>query len=188
MKNKPFSLPLIVTFAALTLGAWAANQPYQQTDSGEYRIVALRDCQIVAEFPMSAEQLTAYQSLSQQEKTMQQLQKPIQGIEVSMQSYSQRISALSAQAISENKGGVVINHVLLEQQKHVVDEFEHFMQRHQGAFDALEAQGSHIAKVAEQFESLILPVLGTLQFDQIHIASPYSTDAKATCLSLSDKM
>jgi delta 1-pyrroline-5-carboxylate dehydrogenase len=147
----------------------------------DYSVIALKNCDVVSDKAMTAEQLEAYLSLEQQQQKMQTLELPIQGIEKEISLYSDEIEKLTKLAIQETSDTLHINKALLKKQEVVVKELSEFMQQHQQSFDALGEQGNIIGQQAEIFASSIKANLESIDYDQIRVLTPDSHTTKLSC-------
>jgi hypothetical protein len=154
------------------------------TDSdtvNHYSVVAFKNCEVVSEKTMTAEQSEAYLTLKQLEQEMHSLEMPIQKIEQKIQGYTDKIERLTNLAVQETEGSLHIDKALLKQQEIVVKEFNNFMQLHQPNFDALGKQGSIIGKQAEIFEAGIKASLENVDYDQIRVVTPSHKGSGYSC-------
>ena len=175
MKKHRLFVSTLLALAPLVATTIAASQQTDIDDSGAYHIVVLNHCQILADYPMNAHQIAAYQALQAEQTKMDITEQPIKAIESQLQQLADEVDQLSKLTFQEYDHGVYIDKTLLADQQRAVDQLTAFMSVHQSKFDALAEQGEEIAKVAEVLTDSIATVLANHHDDQIHIISPDDT-------------
>jgi len=183
MKNfKKYRATLIAAclFSSITIAA-TANQ--STTTTSGYTISLLKDCQLITQYPMTDQQVTAYLALKKAEKKMHGLESPIKAIEQDIKQYSNQIEQLTKQAIQETGTSLHINKSYLKQQNIVVNKLNKLMAIHQADFDALELQGRMIEEVADSFSEAIEVGIQDIDYDHIRVNDPNKATRKWHCYS-----
>jgi peptidoglycan hydrolase CwlO-like protein len=187
MKNlKKYRVALIVSciFSSIAITATATQSTTAtiQADS-DYTISLLKDCQPVAQYPMTEQQIKAYLMLKEAEKKMNGLESPIKAIEQDIKQYSDEIEQLTKLAIQETDSTLHIDKSYLKQQNIVVKKLNNLMAIHQADFDALEEQGRIIGDVANKFSEAIEVGFEELDYDHIRVNDPNKAKRKWHCYS-----
>lgn len=151
------------------------------TSPDNYSIIALKNCQVVSNNVMTADQLEAYLSLKQQEQKMHSLEAPIKNIEQEIEVYTDNIERLAKLAIHETADTLHIDKKLLKQQDEAAKKFAQFMHIHQDKFDAIGSQGEVVGNQAKIFETSIEASLDNIDYDQIQILTPDSQHNQFSC-------
>ncbi len=172
-----------LTFAAISScllisAAFATQSNDADTD---YTITLLKDCNVIAEYAMNAEQVEAYQALQAEEQKMHDLELPIQDFEQESQEYTEQIEQLTSLAIQDNDGSLYIDKSYLKQQEQVVAKLDKLMDEHQHEFDALGEQGSLIGARAEDFTDTIDASFDNIDYNQMRIDYPGRADSNYQC-------
>jgi archaellin len=165
--------PLVICQVAL---AWSDTD-----NANNHSVVALKNCEVVSNQAMTAEQFEAYLGLKQQEQEIHRLELPIQEIEEEIKVYTDELETLTKLVIQDNDGSLHINKKLLKQQDIVAKEFNQFMQLHQQDFDALSKQGSIIGLQAEIFEKSIKTSLESIDYDRIQVLTEDNKHTLSNC-------
>lgn len=173
------------TFATIssTLLISAAFATQANNADTDHTITLLKDCNVVAEYAMTAEQVEAYQALQLEEQKMHALEQPIQAFEQQLQAYTEQIEELTALAIQDNEDSLYIDKSYLKQQQQVVAKLDLLMDEHQHEFDALGEQGSLIGAKAENFSDTIDARFDHIDYNQMRIDHPGKADSNDQCES-----
>jgi len=170
--------------SALIVSCLLATTVLANSDSNtntEYKIQLVKNCQVISEKSMNAEQIKAYIALKKEEDKMAALEHPIKAIEAQLNDYSQQIEALTAKAIQEDSKTLHINKSYLKEQEQVVAQLNTLVKNHQNDFKALESQGNAIGEVADNFTDLIEADLDEFDYDSLRIRSPLNKDKEFQC-------
>lgn len=172
-----------LTFAAISscfLISAVFASPTNDADTG-YTITLMKDCNVVAEYPMNAEQAQTYQALQAEEQKMHAFEQPIQAIEQQLQEYTEQIEELTSLAIQDNDDTLYIDKNYLKQQEQVVAKLDLLMDEHQHEFNALGEQGRLIGAKAEDFAATIDDKFEDIDYNQIRIDYPGKADSNYQC-------
>jgi DNA repair ATPase RecN len=179
---KKLNLTLAVSILSVSIFAFSNEQSNVQQDT-QQTLQLLKNCEVVANYPMSKNMQSAYASLQTQEKKMTALASPIQAIEKQIQVYSSEIEAITKKAIQETDDTLHIDKKALAQQESVVNKLKLLMSTHQKDFDALGSQGNKIERVAKRFTDLVDEIIGDIKYDQIRITNSESKATLDNCQS-----
>ncbi|WNC71354.1 hypothetical protein RGQ13_14645 [Thalassotalea psychrophila] len=167
-----------ISSCLLISAAFATQQ--NDTNSG-YSITLMKNCNVVANYPMNTAQIEAYQDLQAEEKKMTSLELPIQSFEQELKEYTEQIEKLTALAIQESEDSLYIDKNYLKQQEIVVAKLDALMDEHQHEFDALGEQGNAIGEVADKFTDTIDASFDNIDYNQMRIDYPGKTDSNYQC-------
>ena len=178
---KTISRNISIALSTLILsGAAVALQKHQSED---YKIIALKDCEIVSEQAMNQDQIDAYLALKDEEVLMHKAEYPIDQIQDSIDELTDKIEDLTERAIQEDGDSVFINKVLLKEQQHVVEQLDDIIDAHQADFDKLEEIGERISAKADVFEDAIEDSLDGIDYNQVQIRTPDSKNSYNSCFN-----
>ncbi|CAH9049881.1 hypothetical protein PSECIP111951_00064 [Pseudoalteromonas holothuriae] len=141
----------------------------QKISNEEYRMIVFQDCQQVLVEPLNDQQLSSYLALTTLSKKMKQLEKPVDKVSAQMSRLGKQIEALSSKAFVEHDGKLTIDKTLLAKQKKISNQLSTLASNHEDDFKALETQGKKIELAANNFESLIAPLIGDIKNSHIQI-------------------
>lgn len=175
----------VVTVLTSTFLLTAVMAAQTSDERPPYKIQYLQDCTVVSEKVMTEQQTQHYLQLQDEQRLMDELQRPIKAIEQQIQQYSQQIDELTVRAIQEDDATLHINKVYLQQQKEVAGQLNSLISEHQQDFDALEVQGRNIQLTANKFEAAIKQTQPDLEFGQIRIIGPSEQRSGKRCLDAS---
>lgn len=167
MRIKPMIL-IVLTLA--TSIACSGSTTGMQPDHNNYQLTLIKDCQVVGQYPMSAEQIKHYLQLKQHEQEMQQLEQPLQQFEAQSEQLADEVERLSSLALQETDTELHIDKRYMALQQETARQLEALVSHHQADFDALAAQGDKIAATASKFEQAIKSGIQGIDFDQIQIS------------------
>lgn len=174
--NKFILVPVsAIVISSITLSAHSSDNPQ------DYRLLALKNCNVVAESPLTEEQLAAYLSLKDEEELMSGLEEPLKDMESQLKEFTDRIEEVSALAVQETEGSIHIDKYYLKEQEDLADRIDEIVTAHQHDIDALEEQGSRIGEKARVFEAAIEEGLEDVDYDQIRIITPDSDNDHYSC-------
>ena len=172
-----------LTFAAvsscLLISAAFASQATNE-DTG-HTITLLKDCNVIAEYAMNAEQVTAYQALHAEEQKMHDLEKPTRAVEQQLQQFTDQIEELTSLAIQDNEDTLHIDKNYLKKQDQVVAKLQLLMDKNQHKFDAIGEQGRLIGVKADDFTDTIDDNFEDVDYNQIRIDYPGKVDSNYQC-------
>lgn len=149
----------------------------------EYTIKAYKNCQLVHQQSMTAEQVNAYEALKEQEEKMHSFEMNLDGVEEVLNQYTDEIAELSDLAIQETENTVFIDKHYLEKQEEVAQRLDEFMEEHEHKFDALEEQGEIIEEFADKFTYAIEKDLEGIDYNNIQIGKYGEDTDKQTCFA-----
>ncbi len=138
----------------------------------DYRIIALNDCEVVSDTPMTQQQLDAYLPLLKAEKLIEKLGIPMHDMEAKLKEYTDKIEEVTELAVQESGDSIHINKAYLSQQKELAEKIESIVSFHQKDIDAIEQQGTYIGKTATAFEHTIKADLEGIDYDNVRIIKP----------------
>ncbi len=172
------------TLAKLTLTATAiiaVSTHLSLANTNDYRLIALENCNVVAEHALNTAQVDAYLQLKSSEQAMERATAPMDNIEEDIDRYTTQISELTRRAVQESGDTLTINHTLLAEQQVLTGELEALIDHHRGDFDAIEKQAAVIETSARRFEDAIDPLLNDMHYDMVRIVGPKYHDAPFPC-------
>lgn len=164
----------------LISGAFATQHNDANSD---YSITLMKDCNVVASYPMNPAQIEAYQELQNAEQKMASLELPIQSFEQELKEYTEQIEELTTLAIQESEDSLYIDKNYLKQQEIVVAKLDTLMAQHQHEFDALDEQGKTIGEKADKFTDAIDTSFSEVDYNQMRIDYPGRADSNYQCES-----
>lgn len=168
--------------SALTVAIYTPVFALQQKHSAEdYTLVAMKDCQVVSKTQMTGQQLDAYLALQDQEELMETVSGSLESIEALLEQHADEIERLAELAFEEDDQIIRINKAYLEQQREASSALQSFIGEHQPMFDAVENAGERIRLAAETFEASIERTLDDVEFDQLRVLGPDSTQTAIGC-------
>ncbi len=172
---------ILLGLAASALLSQAALVWADSQNPGDYSVVALKDCQVMSNSAMTAEQLDAYLKLKAQEQKMRALEIPVAEIEQEAKQYTDEMQKFAKLAIQDTEQSLHIDKAKMQQHKKVAEKFQQFMQKHQAKFDAIGQQGQLIGQYAQSFENSIKESLQGIDYDQIQVLTPDSKHTEPGC-------
>lgn len=191
-KHLKFIAPVLV-LTALQLGACSnagaaadssalANAGTQSQNSGgsSYQLQVLKDCKVLSERPLNAQELKLYQELQLAEQRMKQLEAPLKQMEVELATQSKALEHLTSQIEQQAGQRQGPDPQLLAQQAEFSNKISAVVDSHQADIDALSSQGQYIATVATEFEQLVIKPLDKGSYDQIRLF-PQGDKAPTDC-------
>lgn len=164
-----------IVISSVTLSAQSS------TDPEDYKLLALKNCNVVMEASLTEEQLSAYLLLKNEEKLMSGLEQPLKGMEEQLKEFTDRIEEVTALAVQETDDSIYIDKYYLKEQQDLAESIDEIVTAHQLDIDALEEQGSRIGEKARVFEAAIEEGLEDVDYDQIRIITPDSDDEHYSC-------
>ena len=170
--------PAIITSCLLTVAVFANQTTMQNTD---YSFSLSKNCQVIGEYQMTPEQVSAYIELKEQEEVMQSLQAPIELIQDELNEFTEQISELTSLAIQESEDSLYIDKRYLAQQEEVVEKLNLLMKAHKKDFDALGSQGNLIGDIANKFTDSLKLTIGDIDYDQLHVNSTNNEFSNSNC-------
>ncbi|WP_414828450.1 hypothetical protein [Alteromonas sp. H39] len=150
-------------------------------NTGNYRLIAFEDCDVVSESVLNQSQVDAYLALTASEQRMDALTQPIESLDTDIDHYTDKISELTQLAIQEDDDMLLINKSQLREQEALAQELEALMKNHEKQFEALESEARVIEKAANAFENEIRPLLEGIEHDIVRVVAPGDTSDPYAC-------
>lgn len=179
--KKFFALPVIIVAGLVTTVATANNQAATAIDL--YKIRYMKNCQTIAEKPMTHAQVDSYLEMQQFAEQMNEIQQPISKMQPELDELTNKIKQISGEAVIESDEGLHINKQLLKQQTEYAHKIEQLVSKHKNDFDALENMGQKVSAAAHDFERQIKSSAQNLDYDNIQIVTPDSNKHNNVCVS-----
>lgn len=177
---KTFDKLLFITITAFAISSLAmASQ--KSTDPEDYRLVVMKNCEVISDSALTQNQLDAYLALHDEEGLMGDLEGPIKDMEDDLKELTDMIEEVTELAVQETEGSIYIDKHYLKEQEELAEKIDELIDAHEGDFKALEKQGQLLEKKARVFEEAIEEGLEDLDYNQIRIITPDSDSDDYNC-------
>lgn len=135
----------------------------------------LKDCKIVKQRALTADETTALQQLQAAEARMTFLQQPLDEMQAKMQPHEQAMQQISSQVAAQAGRGEV-NAALLEEQENTAQELSGIVAVYQKDIDRVTEFSSELEEKANHFSDLVKKDMAKDSFDQIRIQQSGETN------------
>ena len=150
----------------------ALSTHFTLANTGEYKLIAFEDCEVVAETTLNQAQIDSYLALEASEQKMESLTQPIESLDTDIDHYTDQISELTNLAIQEDGETLQINKKLLQEQEALAKELEMLIKSHEKEYEALEKGARVIEANAKVFEKEMRPILDEIAHEMVRIVGP----------------
>ncbi len=161
-------------------GVDSAGAKPQNSGRSGYQLQVLKNCKVLSERALNAQELKLYQELQLAEQRMKQLEAPLKQMEVELATQSKALEHLTSQIEQQAGQRQGPDPQLLAQQAEFSSRISAVVDSHQADIDALSSQGQYIATVATEFEQLVIKPLDKGSYDQIRLF-PQGDKAPTDC-------
>ncbi len=181
MKN---IIHVVVPVFLISASVWAAapvKQPAsaaqsQQTQSqiapDLHRLQVYKNCKLLSERPLNANEISQWQQLQQAELKMAQLEIPMTQMQQELKKHETQMRELSSQIEQQAASRRIPDEELLEQTRQVSDRIQDITYSYQGDIDAISSHGEQIGQVADAFSKLVTDGLTEGSYDQLRVLQP----------------
>lgn len=170
--QKSFTFTLAAVAIAITAGCTAqAETTAAQVAAAPQHIAYIKNCKVVQQRAMTAEELAAYRRLEAVELEMEELHLPMKAFEAEMQQHSERMAELADLVHQEDDHSIRIDKVKMAEQQKLAEEIQEVTERHRPHFIALERKGDEISEIADDFTELLQKSAPAGGFDHIQVMS-----------------
>lgn len=172
--KKTTVLLAIATFSIASLAPVFGLQQDKKNSADDYVIKAYKDCSLVSEKPMTAEQIAAYKALQEQTEKMDFIEVGVEGIDEQLELLSKEIETLTDMAVQETDDSLFIDKHMMAEQLAAVERLTDFMAQHEDKFDAISEQGDTISAYADKFTNVIEAGLENINYDDLQVVTPHN--------------
>ena len=117
------------------------------TDNSSYQLQVLKNCEIVKQRPLSADEIALYQKLKNAEQEMTGLQVPMDLMEQQLAEHTKLLESMSSQIEQQVQYGEP-DPVLLETQAELSQQISAIVDSFQPDIDAISSHGPHSGAIA----------------------------------------
>lgn len=170
--QKSFTFTLLSVAIAITVGCTAqAETASAKVAAAPQQIAYIKNCKVIQQRAMTADEFAAYQRLEAVEQQMQELQLPMKAFEAEMEQHSERMAELSDLVHQEDEHSIRIDKAKMAEQHKVAEEIQEITSRYKPHFAALEQKGDEISDIADDFTDLLEKSAPAGGFDHIQVIS-----------------
>ncbi len=166
------SLLLLATLGCISS---QAATPSAAPVVNSYKLQILKNCQLVKERALTAEEIALYHQLKQAEINMAALQAPLTDMEQLLATHSKTLETMSGQIEQQAYQQGEPDPLLLETQAELSQQMSAIVDSFAPDIEAVSVQGKRIGVIADQFTSLLKTDMAPTSYDQMRIAIPGDT-------------
>jgi DNA repair exonuclease SbcCD ATPase subunit len=170
--QKSFTFTLLSAAIAITVGCTAqAETTSTSVSAAPQQIAYIKNCKVIQQRAMTADEFEAYQRLKAVEQQMEELHLPLEAFEAEMEQHSDRMAELSDLVHQEDEHSIRIDKAKMAEQQKLAEEIQEITARHRPHFEALEQKGDEISDIADDFTELLEKSAPAGGFDHIQVIS-----------------
>jgi DNA repair exonuclease SbcCD ATPase subunit len=170
--QKSFTFTLLSAAIAITVGCTAqAETTSTSVSAAPQQIAYIKNCKVIQQRAMTADEFEAYQRLKAVEQQMEELHLPLEAFEAEMEQHSDRMAELSDLVHQEDEHSIRIDKAKMAEQQKLAEEIQEITARHRPHFEALEQKGDEISDIADDFTDLLEKSAPAGGFDHIQVIS-----------------
>ncbi|KKL01467.1 hypothetical protein, partial [Rheinheimera mesophila] len=154
--QQSLTFTLLSAAMAVTLGCTAqADTAAAHSTAKPAQVAFIKNCKVIQQRAMTADEFAAYQRLEAVELEMEQLHLPMKAFEAEMEQHSERMAELSDLVHQEDDHSIRIDKAKMAEQHKLAEEIHEITERHRPHFAALEQKGNEISEIADDFSDLL---------------------------------
>lgn len=169
--QKSFTFTLLSVAIAIAVGCTAQADTTTASTVKPAQIAFIKNCKVIQQRAMTANEFAAYQRLEAVEQQMEELQLPMKAFETEMEQHSARMAELSDLVHQEDEQSIRIDKVKMAEQHKIAEEIQEITGRYRPHFEALEQKGDEISEIADDFTDLLEKSAPAGGFDHIQVIS-----------------
>ena len=170
--QKSFTFTLLSAAIVITVGCTAqAETTSTSVSAAPQQIAYIKNCKVIQQRAMTADEFEAYQRLKAVEQQMEELHLPLEAFEAEMEQHSDRMAELSDLVHQEDEHSIRIDKAKMAEQQKLAEEIQEITARHRPHFEALEQKGDEISDIADDFTDLLEKSAPAGGFDHIQVIS-----------------
>jgi uncharacterized protein YicC (UPF0701 family) len=170
--QQSLTFTLLSVAIAITVGCTAqAETASASVTAVPQQIAFIKNCKVIQQRAMTADEVAAYQRLEAVEQQMEELHLPIKAFEAEMEQRSERMAELSDLVHQEDEHSIRIDKAKMAEQHTLAEEIHEITERHRPHFSALEQKGDEISDIADDFTDLLEKSAPAGGFDHIQVIS-----------------
>ena len=170
--QQSLTFTLLSAAMAVTLGCTAqADTAAAHSTAKPAQVAFIKNCKVIQQRAMTADEFAAYQRLEAVELEMEQLHLPMKAFEAEMEQHSERMAELSDLVHQEDDHSIRIDKAKMAEQHKLAEKIHEITERHRPHFAALEQKGDEISEIADDFSDLLEKSAPAGGFDHIQVIS-----------------